>query len=162
MVFVASTAHDSAVQRVVAPLPGSSGDPTLGGATLQVYNAAGLTSDAVTVALPASGWKALIGGASAPRGWRFRGDASSAIRSIVVKDDRIVVRGGKSNWAYSLDEPAQGQVALRLQLGSDAGWCAETAASPKGSPPSTAKTDRPGLFKANAGSSAPAVCPAMP
>ena len=161
MVFVASTAHDSAVQRVVAPLPGSSGDPTLGGATLQVYNAAGLTSDASP-----SCCRRAAGRRSADRTRRGVGASAATraapIRSIVVKDDRIVVRGGRSNWAYSLDEPIQGEVALRLQLGSDAGWCAETAASPKGSPPSTAKTDRPGLFKASAGSPAPATCPAMP
>jgi YVTN family beta-propeller protein len=159
--FVASTRGDAAAHRISFPIPGSPGDPTIGGATLTVYNAAGLTPDVVTVNLPASGWSP-IGNATVPSGWRFRGDAGAAIRTVMVKGDRIVLRGGKAAWSYSLDEPSQGRVAVRLQLGSDRGWCAATAATPVGNPPSTAKTDRPGLFKAPKGSDAPAGCPLVP
>jgi YVTN family beta-propeller protein len=159
--FSAMTNTDALSQRVVPPAAGSPGDPTVGGATLQVYNAAGLTSDVATVALPASGWK-LLGSPSAPSGWRFKGDSASAIRSIVIKLDRIVLRGGKSAWGYSLDEAAQGVVGLRLQLGSQRAWCTQTSANTSGNPPSTAKNDRPGRFNASHGAPPPLVCPPLP
>jgi hypothetical protein len=113
------------------------------------------------VTLPASGWKAL-GTTQRPEGWRFHGASGTPIRSIMIKNDRIVLHGGRSAWSYSLDEPAQGRIALSLQLGSDPGWCTATSANMDGNPPSTAKSDYPGLFKASRGSVAPASCPPPP
>ncbi len=159
--FIAVTTGDAQSQQVVPPLPASTGDPTAGGATLVVFNAAGLTTDVVTVNLPAGGWKAL-GSSQSPKGWRFRGAAGSPISTVVVEHDRITVRGGNSGWGYSLNEATQGQVALRLQLGNDPGWCTATSAALSGNPPSTAKSDRPGLFNARQGGAAPASCPALP
>ncbi len=159
--FTALTKDDAAANRVLTPARGGADDPTLHGATLTVYNAAGLTSDRVTVALPASGWKAIGSGAS-PTGYRFRGASGAAIRSVVVKNDRIVLRGGGSAWTYSLNEPAQGRVALHLQLGSDPGWCTDTAPNLRGQPPSSAKSDRPGIFKGGQAGAVPATCPAQP
>ena len=159
--FKAKTAGAPPEQRIAPPLPGSAGDPTLGGATIVVYNSAGLTADVATFTLPPSGWKAL-GSPASPKGWRFRGGPGATVRSLVIKPDLMTLTAKGSGIAYSLDEPAQGRVAVRVQLGSDAGWCADTAATPKGNPPTTAKTDRPGTFKATAGGPAPALCPALP
>ena len=159
--FNVKTKYELPSQQVVPPLPGSAGDPTVGGATLQVYNADGVTTDAVSVALPASGWSAL-GSPSSPKGWRFRGDASAAIRSIVIKRGTIILHGGRSAWAYSLDEASQGRIALRLALGTDVGWCTATPADAKGTPPTTARSDHPGYFKAGGLAAAPATCPPLP
>ena len=159
--FTVKSNFELPAHQVVPPLPGSSGDPTAGGAVLQVYNADGLTPDAVSVSLPANGWSAL-GSPPSPKGWRFRGDASAPIRSLVIKSNRIVLRGGKSTWGYTLDETSQGRVALRLQLGSGPLWCTATPADAKGNPPSTAQSDRPGLFKASGLAAAPASCPPLP
>ncbi|MEO8602005.1 MAG: hypothetical protein ABI629_05460 [bacterium] len=159
--FSAITKNDPADQRILPPLPGSSGDPTLGGGTLVVYNSAGVTGDVVSLALPASGWKA-IGNPAAPKGWRFRGESAGAVRRIVVKSDRIVLRGGKAAWTYTLNETQQMRVALHLRLGSDTGWCTDTGAKLTRNPPTTAYTDRPGIFNASRGSAAPASCPAIP
>jgi DNA-binding beta-propeller fold protein YncE len=159
--FTAKTKNAAAPNRVAAPLPGGAGDPTVGGATLTVYNATGQTADAVTVNLPAGGWIAL-GSASNPKGWKFRGGTGDAIKTILVKDDRVVVRGGGSAFAYTLDETAQGGVAVLLQLGTHQGWCTAAAAQLTGSPPSTAKSDRPGLFKGTRQAAAPATCPSVP
>ena len=79
----------------------------------------------MTVALPASGplagWS-LLG----PGRYRFRStDPSAAIHTVTVRADRISVKGGKAAWTYTLDEPAQGSIALRLTLGTDRPWCAE-------------------------------------
>ena len=159
--FSARTAGAPSGNQVVPPARGGDGDPTVHGATLSVYNADGLTVDAVSVALPAGGWKA-IGSASAPKGWRYRGAASDAVRSVVVKANQLSVRGGRSAWGYTLDEPSQGRVALRLQLGTGTVWCAATPADATGTPPSTARWDRPGLFKAGGAAPLPASCPALP
>src|SRR6185503_3342449 len=71
MTFLARTDFAPAASRIVPPLPGSAGDPSLGGGALMVYNAARITTDGVAVDLPAAGWQRL-GSAAAPRGWTFR------------------------------------------------------------------------------------------
>src|SRR5262249_61335984 len=70
--------------------------------------------------------------------------------------------GGKDKWTYTLNEPRQGSVAVRLRLGDMDGWCADAPALAQGKPPSTAKSDRPDLFKSQRNAPAPAVCPAVP
>ena len=116
-----------------------------------MYDAAG-SGEQVVVTLPASGpagtWSAL--GSS---GYRFRSrSTSAAVSSVTVRLDRITVKGGTSAFTYTLDEPSQGQLALRLGLGSDRPWC---AAAP-------GRVDHVGHFVAESHSPPPAVCPAVP
>jgi hypothetical protein len=147
-----------AATHIVPPAAGGIADPTLNGAALIVYNSAGLTTDAVTVDLPASGW-ARIGGATV-KGWRYKSqDAVGGIKSVVVKADTITVKGGKAEWAYTLNEDAQGSVAMRLRLGNGEGWCADAPARLTGNPASPVKSDHQGLFKSQAKAPAPATCP---
>jgi hypothetical protein len=143
--------------RVLPPTAGSAGDPTQHGATLIVYNSAGLSSDEVTVNLPQSGWSPFGNG-----GYRFRDTSGGPISMITVKTDSLQVRGGKAAWTYSLDEPAQGRVAVRLRLGGGGTWCADAPAKMNGNPPSTVRNDQPGRFTAALRSPAPAICPATP
>ncbi len=149
----------TAAAHIAVPAAGGAGDPTIGGALLTVYNSAGLTDDVVVVSLPATGWTKI--GKTTATGWKFK-DAVGPIRQVLVKNDQIVVKGGKSLWTYTLDEAAQGRVAVRLRLGSESGWCADAPAQAKGNPPSTAANDRPGKFKAQPKSPAPASCPPVP
>jgi hypothetical protein len=66
--FKASTKNDPPTNQVTPPALGSSGDPIQHGATVTVYNAAGLTTDAVTVSLPAGPeWTATAAVASSGR-----------------------------------------------------------------------------------------------
>jgi hypothetical protein len=111
---------------ISAPAPGSGGDPRVGGAVLQVYRAdAPFGPEIVTTVLAASNWT-LIGNSSGV-GYRYRGpDPEGPIRTIVIAHDKLTLRGGRANWAYTLDEPYQAQVALRLVLGNTAGWCTST------------------------------------
>jgi hypothetical protein len=146
---------------VTPPARGSSADPTIAGATLTAYGSGG-TADVVTVALPAAGWQAL-GTAAKPKGFRFRGKhLPIGITAVLVKSDRLLVKGGGSAWTYTLDEPQQGRIALRLALGDADAWCAEAPAKAQGNPPSTAKNDRPGRFRGAPKSAAPAACPSLP
>ena len=162
--FKADTRLAAFANRVLPPVPGGQNDPRTGGATLVVYNsnpAPGSPTDAVTVTLAAANWKA-IGGSSIV-GYRYTGpDSNGPVRAVVLKNDYLAIRGGKTNWTYTLDEPAQGRVAVRLTLNNGAGWCADAPAKLSGSPPSTANTDKQDKFVAQPSSPPPASCPALP
>ena len=154
--FSSTTKLDPPANRVVPPLPGSLGDPTLAGGSVTFYNSAGLTTDQDTYALAAAGWQAL-GSASNPKGWKYSGKAigDTVVKSVTVKADNIRIKGAGT---YSLNEPAQGRVATRLALGS-AAWCGDAPAKTSGNPPSSAKNDLPGKFVAQSKTPPPASCP---
>ena len=149
--FAARTPHRGTTNRVAVPAPGTIADPTAVGATLVVYNSAGLTTDAVTVPLPAAGWTRQ--GSTQTKSFTFRSnDPSSPVSRVVIGRDKLTVRGGGSAWDYTLDEASQGRVAVRLQLGNGQLWCADAPA----------RTDQPGTFVAQPKSPAPAACPTVP
>jgi hypothetical protein len=152
-VFIASTNGAAPNNRVILPGLGSTGDPTAGGGTIRIYNSAGLTSDDVTVDLPASGWTTIGNG----KGYRFVGASADPIRRILVKGDKITVRGGQASFGYTLNEVRQGAVAVFLRLGTHLGWCASAPAKPTGAP-----SDYAGRFVGAPKSPAPATCPTGP
>jgi hypothetical protein len=81
---------------------------------------------------------------------------------IRLQPDLLIVKSGRNGlWSYTLDEGAQRAVALRLTPGLDPGWCTVAAAKAHGIPPSTARTDLPGVFTGGK-SGPPASCPAQP
>jgi hypothetical protein len=144
--FRASTASQLAANRIVVPPRGSGGDPTLAGARLRVYNANG-SGEQATVDLPATQWSA------SGSGYTFRG--SGAVTTVRVRADRLTVRGGKALWPYTLDEPSQGRIAVRLTLGDGVDWCAEAVVAIGGD------DDRSGRFRVKR-SAAPIACPVPP
>jgi len=153
-----STRGAPAGQRVVQPVVGGDGDPTLHGATLHVFNAAA-GGEVAAFALPAAGWRRR-GSTSKPRGFRYRGDG--AIRKVMVENDRITVSGGKADFCFSLDESRQGRIGARLELGSAIAWCVDVPAGAQGNPPRTAKHDAVDVFKGARGAPAPVTCPLVP
>ncbi len=150
----ASSTRGASGGHVTPPTGGGTGDPTLHGATLEIYNAAGLTTDDVEIQLPASGWKTTSHGSA----YRFTGPSTGPIKSVTVEKDKITIRGGKASFGYTLDEPKQGEIAVVLRLGSDVGWCAADAAKTHGHD----VEDRPGRFVGVPKAPAPASCPAPP
>ncbi len=79
---------------------------------------------------------------------RFRSPtAFDAIRKVLFKHDRLVVKGGGAAWGYTLDEPTQQRIAVRVTLGTDRPWCAEAPAKLAGTPPSTLGSDRIDRFQ---------------
>jgi hypothetical protein len=145
--FRSDTRRDAAANDVVVPAPGSNGDPTLGSATLALYNSAGLAADVAQVTLPAAGWAAIGSGATF-KGYRYT-SGTGAIRHATVKNHRIVLRGGRRFLTYTLDEAAQGKLTLRLTLGTGTTWCAE----------GVGKRDRAGRFETAEDTPAPSACP---
>lgn len=156
--FSARTRRDAQVHRIVPPPAGTALDPTRYGATLRVYNA-GFTRDSVTVTLPAGGWRR-AGSARRPKGFRFRA-ADGAVRRALLAPDRLELRGALP---YTLDEPAQGRVAVRLAPGllADGGWCATAPARSRGQRASTAADDRPGRFVGAPAAPPLTTCPPLP
>jgi hypothetical protein len=78
-----------------------------------VYDSAG-SGEKVTIHLPASDWR-LRGTASAPKGWEFSGsDPNGPVSRVTVKANELTVKAGKASWGYTLNEPSQGRIAVRL------------------------------------------------
>jgi hypothetical protein len=156
--FRTSTARSAPESRVVPPARGGAADPTLHGATIAVANMAG-SGESVVYPLPATGWTAL-GSDAHPLGFQFRGDPRTApISSVIVRKDSITARGSGFAWSYTLDEPTQGRVGLRLTLG-DATWCAAGDARTGGKPASSERYDRVDRFEAMPNGAPPPSCPA--
>jgi hypothetical protein len=87
-------------------------------------------------------------------GYLFR-SSEGGIRGVRIKTGRIVIAGGGAAFGYTLDEPLQRRISVRLTIGEAADWCAEATASAAGS------VDRPGLFRARH-VGPPAECQAPP
>jgi hypothetical protein len=77
-----------------------------------------------------------------------------------MKKNQLTIKGGKSGFTYTLNEPQQGSVAVILGMGSQT-WCASALAKRSGHPPSTAKNDHIDKFIGQP-NALPATCPAMP
>jgi len=162
--FKAETRRAALANRVSPPPAGGMNDPRIGGATLTVYNsnpAPGSPTDTVVVPLLPANWT--VSGSGINAGYRYRGpNPNGPVKSIVLKLDSLVIHAGKSNWTYTLNEPAQGRVAMRLTVHSGEGWCADVPARTTGNPPSSASTDKQDKFLGQPSTPPPASCPPLP
>jgi hypothetical protein len=161
--FKADTRLETFAHRIVPPNPGGPTDPRLGGATLTLYNSStisGHPTDTVTVMLAAANWIGI--GSGSITGYRYTGPdpLNGPIKQVVVKGDVLSIRGGKTNWGYTLDEPQQGGVGVRLTLADGSGWCADVP--PKVTATLTKSTDKQDKFVGQPRSPAAASCPALP
>jgi hypothetical protein len=147
------TSTDSGANRVLAPVPGSAGDPTLHGLQVTVYNGSG-SGEAAILALPAGPQWAPLGAPANPRGYRYKGLRGETVQKVVVKDDLIKVRAKGAGLAYSLNEPAQGSIAVRVAAGGALTWCGLAVPNPG--------FDTQDSFLGQKDSPAPPSCPALP
>jgi DNA-binding beta-propeller fold protein YncE len=154
--FRSSTKKDALANRIVPPPFGDPADPTVAGATLRVYNANG-SGEQFSVALPAAFWRPIGSG-----GFTYRGASTDAVQSVTVRADSMSIRGGKALWGYTLDEPSQGRIAVRLSFGTTLDWCAEASARTSGRPPTTAANDRQDKFVGASKTPPPSACPVPP
>ena len=154
--FRSSTKADPLVNGVVPPVPGSDGDPTVNGATLVVYDSAGSGERTPEMTLPASQW--VRRGTDDRPSYRFRSkDPNQPVARITLGRDRLAIRAVGAAFAYTLNEPSQGSIAIRLTLGPDVlTFCAEGGGA---LPPGVDVQDR---FTAVRNTPPPATCPAVP
>ena len=158
--FKSKTSGEPIANRILVPAAGGAGDPTLHGATVTIYNAAG-DSQQTIIALPAAAWS-ILGVPLAPRGYRYRAGAPGAISKVSLQRDRITLTGGGASFDYGLAAPSQGRVALRLQFGGQPPWCAAAPARRIGNPASTAASDKLDLFVTHPKTPGPIICPPVP
>jgi hypothetical protein len=136
-------------RRLLAVAPGSPGDPRSGGAVLTLHNPA--SNENAQLVLPAAGWQSLPGAAVGQQTYRYR-DAALAMgpcKAATIKSGKTLKLSCAGLAGFTLDEPAQGTLDVRLTLGSALPYCFSFAG---------ASADRPGIFKASA-APAPAMCP---
>jgi hypothetical protein len=148
LTFSSSTKHDFLDNRISPPLPGSEGDPTINGATLLVYNSAGLTSDAVTINLPASGWTRI--GSGVPKGWRYKDAGGGAVKTLIVSATVSSCAAAAPPFRLLLDEPQQGKHRPAAPPRQPAGMVHRRRRVDQEEAP-----DVPGLFKGEHNSGAP-------
>jgi sugar lactone lactonase YvrE len=154
--FSSRSKFDPPANQIVVPAQNGSGDPTLFGGSVTVYNTNG-GDDFITVFLSHTNWSRLGTGPS-PSGWLYRSpDPDAPIRTVRVRASEITVRGGRQDWVYTLDEPSQERIGLRLLLGTSAEWCTE--AGQPGFPPSADEVDR---YTAQRRTPPPPSCPGLP
>jgi len=151
-----STKYQGAPPGVVVPAPASPGDPTVGGAVLTVYRVGGAPGSSEAIALPSLNWTPTGSGATAGYKYRDPGRGFGPIKSVVLKKDRLTIRGNGSA-LFSLANAPQGQMALRFALISGPTMC---ATAPARSPATT--NDNTTRFNGVKPSEAPTVCPAVP
>ena len=145
--------------RILPPPRDGAGDPTLHGATLAVYNAAGLTPEFAPVALPAPLWSP-VGSATQPKGYRYHDPNSGRpVTDVTIAPDAIAITGGGALWPYTLQAPSQGRVAVRLTAGTAIIWCTEAPAKTR---PSRKANDHKGRFVAQPSAKPPQACPRAP
>ncbi|MEW6269461.1 MAG: S8 family serine peptidase [Thermodesulfobacteriota bacterium] len=101
----------------IAP-PSSGSDPRLVGAVLQVVNP--VTSEQDSLALPAGKWVGL-GIPEGSAGYRYL-DAAGVCTRVVIKQGRLTASCRGAGIGFTLDEPQQGALALKLVSG-DVSYC---------------------------------------
>ena len=157
-----SSRYKGQASGVTTPEFGTSGDPTAagetgGGATLTLYNRTSETPviDAVQFSLPASRWER-TGSATKP-GYRYKdsGQIEGPIQKVSLRNDKLSI-SGRGAELYSLADAPQGEMVLRLTLGSGVEFCA--TAEPK-SPAS--RHDTPAKFNGDKASPIPEACPPL-
>lgn len=139
-------------EQISAPGAGSAADPILVGATLTLYNPT--TAEQQSFALPSGGWEAL-GSPSGAKGYKYK-DAALAngpCKKALIKPGKLIkaiCRGAQIT--FTLDEPAQGRLALKFASGGGTTiQCVDYAGA-------AVTEDAPGIFMAK-NAAAPAACP---
>jgi YVTN family beta-propeller protein len=150
--------YKGAASGVVAPVAGSIGDPTSGGASgggalLTVYNPT--TGAETIVPLPALDWA--VSGSVLKEKYRYKSPKDAATRVKVTLGAGKLSVSVNGAGSLSLAGAPQGTLALRLKLGTGVEYCTAVAANP---PPE--KNDTTAKFAGIPNSPAPVGCPPLP
>ena len=107
---------------VVTTVSGSAGDPTVAGAMLTLRNPT--TLESASMALPASNWISRPGSKT----YKYRDAARSdgPCTRVDLQDGKFLKIACLGLGGFSLDEPSQGTLAIRLSIGTPgATYCAQ-------------------------------------
>ena len=145
---------------VITPAFGSIGDPTAaggagGGATLTLYANGDTLDEAMQISLPATRWKRK-GSAQRPGyAYKDRSQTDGPIQKVTLRNGKLSI-SGRGSALYPLDDAPQGEMVLRLKLGTGPEFCsAAQARSPE------EKHDSNQKFNGEKGLPAPTACPPL-
>ena len=111
----------------VAPVALSESDPTVHGASLEIYRPDGSPEEHLVIELPAAGWTAI--GPDAARGYRYKAPANGTEADVRIRlKNGLLKIVGKGAGMPSLQNAPQGGLSLRFLLGSETQYCATTVA----------------------------------
>jgi len=133
--------------RILAGAAGTPPDPTVSGATLTLANPT--TGETVALPLPASNWSASRLSIPGLQRYNYSDPALAAgpCNSVVLSGGKqIKVRCKGSQLGFSLDEPAQGSLDLRLTIGSVFEYCMRFGGTVRHDVPAT--SSQAGIFDA--------------
>ena len=94
-----------------------------------IYNASG-SGEKTILSLPAGAQWRRLGSGIAPKGYRYTGMTGEAVLRHVVKNDLLKVKARGASFGYTLNEPSQGSLAVRITAGSEVAWCGLSMAEP--------------------------------
>ncbi len=151
-----SAPYQGVASGVTLPAPGSTGDPTAGGATLEVYLAAGGAADVVSLDLPAAHWSSAGTGPTLSYRYTDPDHADGPVGVIKLSPGKLLIRG-KGADLPALSSAPLGEVGLRLTLGSAAILC---ATAPPREP--ALNFDNTARWQAVPNTAAPSSCPTIP
>ncbi len=139
--------RDAAIDPAAAP------DPRSTGATFEVVGAGAADGASGAIALDPSLWTGL-GKPAGSKGYRYLDrTVAFGIRKVVFKPGnkggKLIVVGKDANWPYSVNQPQQGPIAVRFDIGGEV-YCARFEAA------SFVKNDN-GILRAR-NAAAPADC----
>ena len=139
--------RDAAIDPAAAP------DPRSTGATFEVVGAGAADGASGAIALDPSLWTGL-GKPAGSKGYRYLDrTVAYGIRKVVFKPGntggKLIVVGKDANWPYSVNQPQQGPIAVRFDIGGEV-YCARFEAA------SFVKNDN-GILRAR-NAAAPADC----
>ena len=110
--------------RILAGAAGTVDDPTVSGAVLTLTNP--MTGETVSATLPATNWTAAPLKIPGFQSFRYadRTFAAGPCSSVVLRSGKqLLATCGRSGFAFSLDEPAQGSLDFRLTIGTAFEYC---------------------------------------
>ena len=157
-----SSSYKGQASGVTTPDFGTGGDPTPagesgGGATLTLYSSTSEQPviDAVQISLPATRWERT--GSAVKPGYRYKdsGRVEGPIQKVTLRNDKLSISGRGAD-LYPLEDAPQGEMVLRLRLGSGVEFCA--TAEPR-SP--AERHDTTAKFNGDRASPAPEACPPL-
>jgi hypothetical protein len=100
---------------ILAPTTGGADDPTLVGASVEIYNP--ISDETATLSMPAPGWTVNTSGTV----YRFR-DVAAPARVAIVKAGRLLKVVARST-GITLDEASQGSIGVAVTIGATT-YCA--------------------------------------
>ncbi len=122
---VRSLSFQSRDPLLMPPPGGSPGDPRIGGAVLEVHNP--ITGERAYTNLVAGSWEAVGGLSDGSKGYQYRSraPAEGPCKKVRYSAGKLKAKCKGLGLRFTLDEPSQGTISVRLHLANGERVCTE-------------------------------------